>query len=341
MRPTKDLVDRMCAGQKPATGAPPGTRTPNPRIKSPNPVISFGFGLCQLVSFPQVSNESPGRRVPSSAAPVHGHRALMEHRDRLSVLHRRTRWGSGGAVKAADFGSARSVATVTWSVAPVRSDRVRAEERSHTGRVVQPAGGVEKTNAIESRGDVQAPPSAVVDPPPPLCRLRVGAFRRAAGECPAVRCQAVTGVRRRRAPVEGTRNGRRSFAHMPMCGHGSRRPRRWLPRGGRTARGRHRGGGGRAGPRRGIGLYGMSPHCSTCATDPTQLVARLRQPVRDRDRRRSPSASADLLRARSVPAGRRLCALGWARKVSVAIPTHPREAPSATTAAGKGGVGLR
>jgi hypothetical protein len=34
MRPTKDLVDRMCAGQRPATGAPPGTRTPNPRIKS-------------------------------------------------------------------------------------------------------------------------------------------------------------------------------------------------------------------------------------------------------------------------------------------------------------------
>jgi len=38
-------------------------------------------------------------------------------------------------------------------------------------RVVQPAGGVEKTNAIESRGDVQAPPSAVVDPVPRLCRL--------------------------------------------------------------------------------------------------------------------------------------------------------------------------
>jgi hypothetical protein len=35
MRPTKDLVDRMCAGQGPATGAPPGTRTPNPRIKRP------------------------------------------------------------------------------------------------------------------------------------------------------------------------------------------------------------------------------------------------------------------------------------------------------------------
>jgi hypothetical protein len=35
MRPTKDLVDRMGAGQRPATGAPPGTRTPNPRIKRP------------------------------------------------------------------------------------------------------------------------------------------------------------------------------------------------------------------------------------------------------------------------------------------------------------------
>ena len=100
MRPTKDLVDRMCAGQGPVTGAPPGTRTPNPRIKSPNRVISSEFDSCRLMSFPQVSNESPGRRVPSSAAPVHGHRALMEHRDRQSVLHRRTGWGSGGAVNA-------------------------------------------------------------------------------------------------------------------------------------------------------------------------------------------------------------------------------------------------
>ena len=123
MRPTKDLVDRMCAGQRPATGAPPGTRTPNPRIKSPNPVISSGFGLCQLVSFPQVSNELPCRWVSSSASPVHGHRALMEHRDRQSVLHRRTRWGSGATAEAADFGSAGSAVTVTWSVAPVRSDR--------------------------------------------------------------------------------------------------------------------------------------------------------------------------------------------------------------------------
>jgi hypothetical protein len=43
--------------------------------------------LCQLVSFPQVSNKSPCRWVPFGAAPVHGHRAPIEHRDRGSVLH--------------------------------------------------------------------------------------------------------------------------------------------------------------------------------------------------------------------------------------------------------------
>jgi hypothetical protein len=68
-------------------GAPPGTRTPNPRIKSPNPVISSGFGLCQLVSLPQVSNKAPCRCVPFGVDPFHGHRALIEHRDRGSVLH--------------------------------------------------------------------------------------------------------------------------------------------------------------------------------------------------------------------------------------------------------------
>jgi hypothetical protein len=108
-----DLDRCKHAGQGLAVSAPPGTRTPKPRIKSPNPVISSGFGLCQLVSFPQVSDESPCRRVPSSAAPVHGHRALMEHRDRQSVLHRRTRWGSGATAEAADYGSAGSVVTVT------------------------------------------------------------------------------------------------------------------------------------------------------------------------------------------------------------------------------------
>ena len=176
--------------------------------------------MCQLVSFPQVSNESPGRRVPSSAAPAHGHRALMEHRDRLSVLHRRTRWGSGGAVKAADFGSAGSVVTVIWSVAPVRSYQwVRPRSGRAAGWVVQPTGDVERTNAIESRGDVRALRRSL-----PLIRcLRCVASasvpsRRAAGECPLVGCQAVTGVRRRRAPVEGSSNGRHSFTHTPMSG---------------------------------------------------------------------------------------------------------------------------
>ena len=215
MRPTKDLADRICAGQSPATGAPPGTRTPNPRIKSPNPVISSGFGLCQLVSFPQVGNESPCRPVPSSAAPEHGHRALLEHRDRQPVLHRRTRLGSGATADAADFGSAGSVVTVTWSVAPVRSYRwVRPRRGRAAGWVVQPTGGVERTNAIESEGDVRALRQSL-----PLIRcLRCVALasvpsRRAAGECPVVGCQAVTGGRRR-APMEGTSNGRHSFTHM-------------------------------------------------------------------------------------------------------------------------------
>ena len=106
----------------------------------------------------------------------------MEHRDRLSVLHRRTRWGSGGAVKAADFGSADSVVTVARTVAPVRSDRwVRAEEAPHSRSGVQPTASVEKTNAIESLGDAQAVPSAVVDAVPPTYRLIAGTFRQVAG----------------------------------------------------------------------------------------------------------------------------------------------------------------
>jgi hypothetical protein len=158
--------------------APPGTRTRTRGLRAPNPVISFGFGLCQLVSFPQVSNEPPGHRMPSSAAPVHGHRALMEHRDRRSVLHRRTRWGSASTAQAADLGSAGSVVAVTRTVA--RCGRIGGcrPRRSRTaGWVVQPTGGVEKTNAIESRAAVRAlRRSAVVDPVPPLCRLSVGAF---------------------------------------------------------------------------------------------------------------------------------------------------------------------
>ena len=149
--------------QEPAgeRGAPPGTRTPNPRIKSPNPVISFGFGLCQLVSSPQVSDESPCRRVPSSAAPVHGHRALMEHRDRQSVLHQRTRWGSVATAEAAEFGSAGSVVTVTWSAAPGAAGSVGA---GRGGSHSRSRGATHRwrraTNAIESRGR-RAGPAAV------------------------------------------------------------------------------------------------------------------------------------------------------------------------------------
>jgi hypothetical protein len=106
----------------------------------------------------------------------------MEHRDRQSVLDRRARWGSGATAEAADFGSAGSVVTVTCSVVTVRSDRwVRAEEAPHSRSGVQPTASVEKTNAIESLGDAQAVPSAVVDAVPPTYRLIAGTFRQVAG----------------------------------------------------------------------------------------------------------------------------------------------------------------
>jgi hypothetical protein len=94
MRPTKDLVDRMCAGQKPATGAPPGTRTPNPRIKSPDPAVSPQSGACRLVSFPQVGAGGRCRHVSVDVGYFHGHRAPIEHRTRWSVLDRRTKRGA-------------------------------------------------------------------------------------------------------------------------------------------------------------------------------------------------------------------------------------------------------
>jgi hypothetical protein len=63
------------------TGAPPGTRTPNPRIRSPNPVMSSYSGLCRPVPFPQASDEPLCRPVPAQAGYLAGHRAPMEHRD--------------------------------------------------------------------------------------------------------------------------------------------------------------------------------------------------------------------------------------------------------------------
>ena len=68
-----------------------------------------------------------------------------------------------------------------------------AQER----RVVQPTAGVEKTNAIESPGDVQVLPSTVVDPMPAAVsphRRCLPAGRR--GKCPAIGCRSVTGIHR-------------------------------------------------------------------------------------------------------------------------------------------------
>ena len=86
--------------------APPGTRTPNPRIKSPNLVMLFWFGVCRVMPFPQVSDGRLCRPMSAQAGYLPGHRAPMEHRDRHLVLDRQTGLGEPGTVEAADFWSA-------------------------------------------------------------------------------------------------------------------------------------------------------------------------------------------------------------------------------------------
>ena len=116
----------------------------------------------------------------------------------------------------------------------VRGFRGRRDpDRARCGRIVSAGrGGVAQpvgwcNPQVASRRPMRSshePPCGHCGGPPSLIRcLRCVASasvpsRRAAGERPAVRCQALTGVRRRRAPVDGTRNGRHSFAHMaPLC----------------------------------------------------------------------------------------------------------------------------
>jgi hypothetical protein len=93
---SNDLVCRKCAGQRLAVSAPPGTRTPKPRIKGPNLVMSSRFDFCQPVPVLQVSDESRCRRMPAQADYLRGHRALMEHHDWHLVLDRQTGWGERG-----------------------------------------------------------------------------------------------------------------------------------------------------------------------------------------------------------------------------------------------------
>ena len=88
-------------------GAPPGTRTPNPRIKSPNPVMSPRSGACQPVLSSQVSVGGRCRRVPAGVGCLRGHRAPIAHRRRQSVLHLGRR---GGVVKASKQRTLRPLA---------------------------------------------------------------------------------------------------------------------------------------------------------------------------------------------------------------------------------------
>jgi hypothetical protein len=90
---SNDLVSCERAGQGLAMSAPPGTRTPNPRIKSPNLVLSSWFGSCRLVPFPQASDEPLCRPMSAQAGYLPGHRAPMEHHDWHLVLDRQTGWG--------------------------------------------------------------------------------------------------------------------------------------------------------------------------------------------------------------------------------------------------------
>src|SRR5690348_18510816 len=68
-----------------STGAPPGTRTPNPRIKSP---LLYSFFLLELLSsnaitcrelpFCPVARIRAALRIPGGAGPYRGIRANME-----------------------------------------------------------------------------------------------------------------------------------------------------------------------------------------------------------------------------------------------------------------------
>jgi hypothetical protein len=91
MRPTKDLVDRMCAGQRPATGAPPGTRTPNPRIKSPNAAVCrrgpARAGWCRFRSSTTSRCAVACRVVPASPTATE-HRSSTATPSRCSICGR-------------------------------------------------------------------------------------------------------------------------------------------------------------------------------------------------------------------------------------------------------------
>jgi hypothetical protein len=158
--------------------APPGTRTPNPRIESPEPghIVRVRLVPARVVSAGQQRAAGPSDAVQCRPGP---RPPSTDGAPRPAVGAPSTdQVGGASTAQAADLGSAGSVVAVTRTVA--RCGRIGGcrPRRSRTaGWVVQPTGGVEKTNAIESRAAVRAlRRSAVVDPVPPLCRLSVGAF---------------------------------------------------------------------------------------------------------------------------------------------------------------------
>ena len=80
------------------TGAPPGTRTPNPRIKSPLlcslillELLSNNASTCQELPLCPIARIRAALRIPSSAGAYRGVRANMEQTSMCTGLDHRGR----------------------------------------------------------------------------------------------------------------------------------------------------------------------------------------------------------------------------------------------------------
>jgi hypothetical protein len=190
--------------QKPATGAPPGTRTPSPRIKS---------RTCSCRRLPEGAGRCHLRRLSEPASsvvqcrPVLASSTATEHLSSTATTLRCSAGGLDGgvdAIEAADLGSAGSVVTVTWSVAPARSDRcMRAEEGSHSrsGSATTGASRRPMRSSHEATCRPCRPPSLIRCPR--LCRLIAGAFPQGGGGLPCRQVPSCDG----RPPPPSTRGG--------------------------------------------------------------------------------------------------------------------------------------